>query len=290
MKKIPVWKTIADGYSFAFGHLGAIIGLTWLPMVLVTVSGYFAMSQYYRSLLAALESGNTAAVGQSLLAVLGWMILALALYSMMYAAVTRFALGLKPGPAFISFHFGADEMRVFGALAAIAALAAFFLIIYVLIRSGLGMIANAQMAGGLASLVDLIYALAMIFVFVRLGFFLIPVTITAEKIDLVRGWKLSAGNFWRIFLVLLAAVGPLIIVTLVGEFFILGSKFFAPQAATDTAARTQAMIAQLRIVIPNLPLLMGFSFFLAPLMMGLGLGPPVGAYRALSENGSGAQS
>jgi hypothetical protein len=41
MKKIPVTQTIQAAYRFVFTHLGAIIGLIWLPMLLVTVLGFF---------------------------------------------------------------------------------------------------------------------------------------------------------------------------------------------------------------------------------------------------------
>ena len=44
MRKIPVLRTIAEGYAFTFGHLGTIIGLIWLPMVIVAIAGYFVMS------------------------------------------------------------------------------------------------------------------------------------------------------------------------------------------------------------------------------------------------------
>ena len=34
MTKIPVLDTIRAAYRFTFTHLGAIIGLIWLPMIL----------------------------------------------------------------------------------------------------------------------------------------------------------------------------------------------------------------------------------------------------------------
>ena len=47
MKKIPVLDSIRYAYAFTFGHLGTIIGLIWVPMVILAVAGYFVMSYYY---------------------------------------------------------------------------------------------------------------------------------------------------------------------------------------------------------------------------------------------------
>ena len=132
MKKIPVLKTITYGYSFTFGHLGTIIGLIWLPMVVVAIAGYFVMSQYYGTFPTAMEQGNPAAAGQSALLVLFWSIASLLISSVMYAAVTRQALGLKHGTTLINFTFGVMELRVFAAIAALLAILFFFMLVYAL--------------------------------------------------------------------------------------------------------------------------------------------------------------
>src|SRR5256885_4893359 len=37
MTKLPVGSTIRHAYSFTFGELGTIIGLCWLPLVLIAI-------------------------------------------------------------------------------------------------------------------------------------------------------------------------------------------------------------------------------------------------------------
>lgn len=290
MQKIPVWKTITEGYSFTFGQLGTIIGLIWLPMVVVAVAGYFVMAQYYSSIPSAMEQGDPTTAGRSALIVILWSVISLLLWSMVYAAVTRQALGIRQGSALFSFHFGSTELRVFGAIAALIAILAFFLMIYVSI---VGLLAGAARSGGNASpaagaavgLFAVIFLPALFFVMVRLSFFVIPATIAEGGIGLARSWQLTGGNFWRIILIALVSIGPLLIVVAAAQFAILGPDFFVPNnlAPGDTAAQLRELIAQMRAASPHMPLLYGFSFFIAPVAAGLVLAPPAIAYVALKK-------
>ena len=62
MRKIPFWRSLGSAYSFAFGNLATIIGLIWLPMAILFVAGYFAISRYFDSVLVAFASGNRFAI------------------------------------------------------------------------------------------------------------------------------------------------------------------------------------------------------------------------------------
>ncbi len=293
MRKIPVWKTITDGYSFTFGHLGTIIGLIWLPMVIVAVVGYFVMSQYYATLPSAMEAGDPATMGRSGLIVLLWSVVSLLLSSMMYAAVTRQALGLRHGPALINFQFGMSELRVFGAIVALVAILMVFVLCYLLaIGSAVGFAraasASAQnMVGLVIGIFAIVFLAALFYAMLRLSFLLIPATVAEEKIGLAQSWQMTGGNFWRIFLIGLATLGPLLVLATVAEFAILGPDFFAPHAAPgDADAQMRALMEQMRAALPHMPLLYGFSFLIAPVFMGLGLSPSAFAYLALKNGGA----
>ena len=291
MRKIPVWKTIADGYSFTFGHLGTIIGLIWLPMVIVSLAGYFAMSQYYGTMPSAMEAGDSGAIGRSVLVVLLWSVASLVLSSMMYAAVTRQALGLRHGPALVNFQFGAGELRVLGAILAFAGIVVVFMLIYMLVlgtAAGLARVLPAPAQGAVAIAIGLsaiVILFALVYAMVRLSFLLIPATVAEEKIGLAQSWQMTGGNFWRIFLIGLATLGPLIVLMAGAEIAILGPAFFMPHPvqAGDADAQMRALIEQMRAASPHMPLLYGFSFLIAPLLMGLGLSPPAFAYLALKN-------
>ncbi len=286
MKKIPVRDSIVYGYSFTFGHLGTIIGLIWLPMVIVAVAGYFVMSGFYGSVPDAVSAGNPAAVGQSYLLVTAWWFASLLLYAMMYTAVTRQAMGLREGPAAIHFHLGAAEMRVFGVILGLFAIALVFLMgdrALLALFKGLGAKVPALMSVG--ALLYLLGLLAIIYAIARLGFLAIPATVAEDTVALGRAWELSRGNFWRMVAVSLATLLPLFIVMSLAEVAILGSDFFLPKtmvANADAAQRLQSMAAQMRAASGQLPLLSGLSFLLAPFLAGLTMAPAAFAYRALT--------
>ena len=71
MRRIEVVATIRDAYVFAITHLGGVIGLIWVPMVLATIMGFFSLQRYYNDFIDAMASGNVAALGPSMLMMLG---------------------------------------------------------------------------------------------------------------------------------------------------------------------------------------------------------------------------
>src|SRR5689334_19267923 len=87
MRRIEVLPTIRDAYVFAFTHLGGVIGLIWVPMVLATVMGFFSFQRYYNDFIDAMASNNVAALGPSMLMMLGYVVAALLLYAVMFVAV-----------------------------------------------------------------------------------------------------------------------------------------------------------------------------------------------------------
>jgi hypothetical protein len=118
---------------------------------------------------------------------------------------------------------------------------------------------------------------AATYVFVRLFFVLAPVTVAEEQVNLGRGWQLTAKNFWRLFAILLATVGPVFVLIMICEAFVLGPDSVMPHSDGSFAA-TAARMDQMR---PHLPVLYGLSFVFSPFLFGLVLGASAFAYRAL---------
>src|SRR5690349_11783783 len=118
MRRIEVVATIRDAYVFALTHLGGVIGLIWVPMVLATVMGFFSFQRYYNDFIDAMASNNVAALGPSMLMMLGYVVAALLLYAVMFVAVVQLALGARSAPAVGHFAFGNLEWRMFRALIA----------------------------------------------------------------------------------------------------------------------------------------------------------------------------
>ncbi len=231
MNTIPVGKTIAFAYQFTLENLGAIIGLIWLPTVAITVGGFFADTTYSATVNTAVQEGRSAAAGQAAISLLAWYLLSILLSAMAATAVTRQALGLRKGPAFISFSLGLPEFRVFGAMLSLIAVLLLLLLPYLFTVSSMAVAAQGGGASApVLAFVAMVLALAgaggILFVLVRLSFLMLPATVAENAAGLARSWALTRGNFWRIVGVGACTLGPVLLIIGLGEYFILGPDFF----------------------------------------------------------------
>jgi len=273
VRPLPVIATIREAYDFTFANLGAIIGLIWMPMVLVTVGEFFLAQHYGARVQEALEAGNPNAAGPAALALFLFALGALALYAMMLTAVTQLALGQRQGGAMYHFAFGALEWRVFRNL---FGLVLFLLPGYLLLLIGMGRAGTAATAAdGIALLTVALIVGGLVYFGVRLAGVLLPVVLHEEKQALVKSWSLSAGNFWRLLGVFAGAILPLYFVTMLVVAAVIGDS--VPQGTTPTPE--QIMAAR----DAHLPLLSGLSFLIAPLLIGLVVGASVASWRQLSK-------
>ncbi len=272
MNKIPVWKTIRFAYAFTFGEIGTIIGLIWLPTLLIAVLQFLP----YALGTQVVDQEPAAAVAASAFANLAFFAAALLLYAMNAAAVIRQALGLRQGGATIHFSVGLQELRVFGAFAMCGLL---FVGCYLVLQIGLSLLAGILPVPG-QSLFLLGWMCVVIYLALRLGALLVPVVVAEEKIDLRRVWSLSSGNYWRIQIVALAVFVPLFLLQFVGTVAIAGVGILAPLPLTQDAMQA-AVNARVALLDKHLPELMGLSLILAPFSIGLTFGAAAAAYRAI---------
>ena len=284
MKKIPVLATIREACDFTFTHLGAIIGLIWLPMILITVIGFFVLQRFFDAYAGALASGSAASMGPESLGVLCFFVAVLLLSTMMAVPVTQLALGTRKQGALVYFSFGALEWRLFRGLMGLVG----FLLLPLLVVSVLTGLLAAANGGPLgpangATAIMAIYGVllcATIFFGLRFGTLLPALAVSENTSVLPRAWKLSAGNFWRILAVILAIFIPLQVFSAAILFAVEG-----PQAMTPDLHPSSAMAAaQLHAFAMNMPLSSGINFLFAPLWVGLLLGAGASIYRNLSDN------
>jgi hypothetical protein len=275
MRHVPVVATIRDAYVFTATHLGGIIGLIWIPMVLATILGFFSSQNIFNQAIEAMASGNAAHLGPALLLWLGYLLSAFLLLAIMYVAVVQLALGQRNAPSWAHFAFGAAEWRMLRALLAFVGL-----VIPVFFLGGI--LANAvatrsPQAAPLASL--LIHVVMLVF---AARFFLLLPAISAMETEPVlrRAWQLSAGNFWRLFAILMGFVVPLFLL------FILLMVPVASRIPPPPAVSATLQMQQLAIFVwlrQALPYLWGLLFFVWPLVIGLFSSASVSAWRALKD-------
>jgi hypothetical protein len=297
MKKIPVGRTIASAYNFTFGHVGAVIGLIWLPLVIYTLGRFFVLD-YYAVNLAA--SSDPSIAGRALLLAIGFWFVSILFTAIIGVSLTRQAMAPRSGSILAHFAIGPAEFNYFLSL-----LAVFLVMIAVYIAAFLadlvlgavaGAIENVVAAGNKLVLYGTIFTLVgldfafLFYVGVRLAFLVAPVTVAEGKIDLIRAWQLTKGNFWRVALVVAVTVGPIFVVSQLAAAAIVGPQYIVAVASlllsmlksvVSGGAIPADAVQSLPDIASKTPLLLGLEFLLAPFSYGLMFAAPAFAYRAL---------
>jgi hypothetical protein len=297
--KIPVGATIARAYGFAFGNIINNLGAIWMPVVLLWIASYFFVARY-NSAAVGLVSRGPQGLRQALPLILASGVLLLLLVSCQVAALTKESLGLRTGNAFLQFPFGAPMWRLLLSylLFAVAIIAIYIAILIVSLIGAavLGLFARyvpgrATMAvvGIVGDLGAIAVFCAIIYIVVRLSFFLAPVAVAERRITLIRGWLLTHGNFWRIFLLLLSVIVPVLLVEILYIYALYGWNFLPPagmQANPEALAQWQQH--QREIVLASTARMQHYWYLVYPawllfalLVYGLFAGSSAFAYRSL---------
>lgn len=296
MNKIPVGQTIRFAYAFTLGEIGTIIGLIWVPTLINAVATFFVLRKYYDTLINSFENGlppTGAGLGWPLLLAF----LAMLLMAMIGVAITEQAMGRRQGPAFARVSLGSAEWRAFGGFFGLYILLVLFISVFAL---GIGAAAvasagavqsnpaQAGLFGAIIALALLIGGCVIAYLIVRLSFLLVPSVVDGGEFGLSRSWLLTKGNFWRIVAIALATLLPIIVVLGTVQLILLGPGVFIPdlQHAADAGAKVRGMVAQMRAMRENMPILMGLSFVVSPLLYGLMFSASAFAYRSLAGSGT----
>jgi len=291
MNKIPVGATIAHAYRFAFGKFPALLGIAWLPFAIL-IAGSLLVARQSILLSAAMAGRNFSGMGSTLLILLPFYIVTLVLTLMQFAGMTEEALGTRKGSRFFYFNLGRPLWRLAGTFVL------FLLVAIGMIIGAVVGVAAISFLGGLAGTVGRGIAVAvgtiaiylgLIYAWVRASFLLSPVAIAEDRIGLGRAWSLGKGNFWRVFLILLAILVP---VTVIDILFMFGFVWDGmPPAAPAGATPAQLQAAQAAAQAWNAAMtarmthywFITYPFFLifTLLFFGLIVGAQAFAYRAL---------
>ncbi len=294
MNKVPVGKSIAYAYSFTFGHLSTVLGLGWLPVLLFTACSYFTFHAYLDGLIQFLRDENPSSLGPAIVLFLLGLVVAMALCAVLAVVLTRQALGLRNGGAKIYFAFGRTEWRTLGALLRLALV---LLLLGVLLSIALGI------AGGIAgiltrvpdqvsatgevvspavtltmTLLGLAGLAGLFYVFVRISFLVVAVTAVGDEAEPLRAaWNLGRDNFWRMFLVQLATMAPIVLLQQLA-----GNLFGGPMPAVGGApGSTENMIGEVLALQSTMPLAMVINGVGSLLLFPLIYSAQAFAYRAL---------
>jgi len=319
MGKIPIGRTIGEAFDFALGRYLPILGVIWLPLALLMVAEYFILLPYFVQLFEfvqfAIQHAKDHPVPPPEMATMRpyiWSIDALAVVVSIWiqVGIAKTVLGTRTGPLFAYVPVDLAELRVIGGyLVFFAILYGVIIALAIVIGIGVAVVA-ALVSGGAYDFSNMggtapwifggvalcVFALVAAFTYieVRLLFLLVPATVAEKRFGLWRSWELSRGNFWRIFVVGIGTLSPLLVLefVLIFAFYILviltivanvaalkahGGTHGGPAAVAgfmrllwNYAAVYGAVIAA--IIVPLLPIFYGLRF-----------SPSVFAYRSIAD-------
>jgi hypothetical protein len=314
VSKIPVGQTIGHAYAFAFRRYFHILGVIWLPFVLLGVAGYFALVplakvffQFFHAISLHPQDKTLPfqfAMQMQRVSALIWAfdLLNLTVGAVIAVGIVKEALGFRKGFRIAYFWFGLEELLLvvalflFGIMIAVFSVAALVGIgvvvgvttVALAAATHAGQVENVALAGAFGSLAALIAACLFIYFAVRFLFFMAPVTVAEREFGMFRSWELSKGNFWRIFVVLFITWVPVFLVfegivgTLVGTSVLFPIFKIVQANPHGGAAMAQTILAAaVTGMVQILPYLGVVYVLAAPIVNGLAWAPCAFAYRAL---------
>jgi len=213
--KLPVERTIADAYRFAFTRFLSVLGTIWLPYLVLILVVFGLIWLVVPDLPQMLASGQLdLGAGMQLLR----LAVLVGLFAFIVGATVtvdlqRKAMGTHTGPSYISFSLRGPVWRMAG-----ASFLAVIVVGVVALVAGLVCFAiwsAADALGGVGVLIRVVAVLAaiafVVYVALRLMFFLPAVVVAENSIGLERAWIIGGHNFWRILGVVMAVVLPVAI-------------------------------------------------------------------------------
>lgn len=286
MKKLPVGEAIRFAYHFTFGQLGTIIGLVWIPLVVIAVLQFLPYGMGDATLS---RDDNAAAYASAQLRAILFMFVIVLMYACIFVSVTQQALGLRKGGAIYHIAMGRTELRMWGSLLLLGAIL-FMLLAAIGLLTFVGAVAAGKsvdpaLAGPVMSALLFIGACAFIYIAVRLGFLLAPATVVEKKLGFESSWKLSQGNFWRITLAAFVVTLPISILVFAAQYALMGRELVA---MIQPGMSLVTFTTRLELVTSrHAPELIGVNLIVAPFVYGLFLSTAAFAYRTLSAAPAG---
>ena len=304
--KLPFEASFTGAYQFLFRRILSVIGTLWLPMLvnmglcagivyLVVPHGWWhgqfpVMDSEHPDPAAAL------AMMQPILAAMFPVIAVCLIFgAMMKIGLLQLALGQKER-CFVYFSLGADVWRLIAAWI-LSGLIMVLIEILVVLSVVLLVTVAKPLLGGWGILLAVLCGIAgvcfLIYVAVRLIFFLPAVATAEHKIGLERSWELGRGNFWRIVGLCLAVIIPVVIVSSILQQIVIATPAGAEYARwthdyyTHIFQNTKpdfAMVfgAQFRAMWPLIPWFMVIGVVQGIVTSGLMAGATAKAYLAVS--------
>jgi hypothetical protein len=250
---LPVFATAREVYAFLWRETGAILRLSWFPVLLMTVVGYFVLRARMNSYREIFSAGDVAAAAAASSAATSYSFWDLTndLVQIAGAAIVAVALhrvilfnDRQPG-VFINFNLGKVE--------------GLFILLPVLLSAGIVLFASAIGAlfegvgpGALGLAVACLVA-PVFFLVVRYSL-VFPIAVVERRYNFRAAWALSRGNFWRLVGLWLVVAVPVLMVFFLMQGALMSGVLLDPGSAGDVSASIDRFEAALmRTLVLSFP-------------------------------------
>jgi hypothetical protein len=213
-RKLPFADTIWEGYRMAFTRFPDLVRAAWLPWV-AALGIPFLLFRFWEAELGRppVPQGGWmwASAGVALIANVAGTLSALG------ATLRVLILDEKSRDVIAQWRFGRDELRLFGAHLIVLA-------IMLAVMAAMAAALTLSLAQG-AKQIETSWIFVPLFIAAWLGlyYFIVrsllffPHVIAEKRIDFSGAWRLTRGNFWRLFGVIL--VGGILLSIVLGPVF-----------------------------------------------------------------------
>lgn len=312
MGRISVGKTVGDALSFAFEHYLPNLGVVWLPFLILGAVLHHLLPPIIEHSAAVMtwvsdHPGVRPPPEISRPSQAIWLLLVAEplLFAWMLVGLTKEALGLRSGFRPVYLAIGMAELRLIGAaivfyILIVALAVAIGIVAGIVVGTAMGILLAgaaqhadgatvAAYAAGSALVTAMIVLVPLFYVMLRLGFFLLPVTVAEKRFGLWRSWELSKGHVWAlvgiaiVMLLILIAVEVVLLVAIMAVFGgALASALSVHGIPHDVRGATTVVVALMRSMTTLLPYFLGASVLITPILYGLQVGASVSAYREVT--------
>lgn len=202
-RRLPVFDTAHDIFAFTWRKFATIMRLSWCPLLLASLAGYFA-------------TRTATVIATVFLAIAAWAVVAPALH--------RVALfGDRQPGTFLNLRFGKVE--------ALFALPPFLYAAVIITLQILGVPLEWHFNGGGPAIAMMCVIAVVIFLAARFCL-IFPIAVMQGRFNVAQAWSLSSGYAWRMLCLSIVVTTPAFIVAGAWQWLLLTVLKVTPAAMT----------------------------------------------------------
>ncbi|MGN6147856.1 MAG: hypothetical protein ACTHPD_04895 [Rhizomicrobium sp.] len=275
MSSLRIGKTVSASFDFSVRHLGEILKRIVLPAISGGAILYVLALAYIAELDRFLVDHDQRSASLVLALAGGGFLALLFLHAVVVTAIISLILDKPREGGWRFFHVGLAEWRVYAGLLRLVVIAG------ILIVGGQGVRILLLRFGYdplLSYFSELLIFLAMIWIVIRIGFFVGPVGVDRKSGQIVgRSWEVSAGLFWRLFAIAIICILPGVLFYLLGEYILRAT---GAVQITESINSLVALASALHQMLFSLVMLLSATYLICTVILSAAA---AFAYRALLE-------